>query len=90
MLPSACPKLKGLSKLLREKHDVRNRMIVCGFPNTNLLRAEYDLIRIQRIITRHRRRCQDCKLQDNFSTLSPIRLRPLPSEASIFPVDMMS
>lgn len=74
---------------MREKYDVRNRMIVCGFPNTNLLRAEYDLIRIQRIITRHRRRCENCKLQDSFSTLIPMRLRPLPGEAPIFPVDMM-
>jgi hypothetical protein len=86
MLLSTCAQLKSLSTLLREKYDVRNKIIARGCPDTNLLEAEFEIIRVQKIITRHRRRCSYCKLHETSAAISDIRLRPLPSEAPYFPI----
>jgi len=82
MLLSTCAQLKSLSTLLREKYNVRNKIIARGCPDTNLLQVEFEIIRVQKIITRHRRRCSYCKLHET----SDIRLRPLPSEAPYLPI----
>ena len=86
MLLSTCAQLKSLSTLLREKYDVRNKILARGCPDTNLLKAEFEIIRVQKIITRHRRRCSYCKLHEASAVISDIRLRPLPSEAPYFPI----
>ena len=86
MLLSKCAQLKSLSTLLREKHDVRNKSIARGDPDTNLLKAEFDIIQVQRIMARHRRRCSYCKLYETSAVISDVRLRPLPSEAPYFPI----
>ena len=80
MLFSPCAQLKSLSTLLREKYDVRNRIVARGCPDTNLLKAEFDIIRVQRIITRHRRRCSYCKLHETSAVIADVPLRPLRSE----------
>ena len=86
MLLSTCTQLKSFSTLLREKYDMRNKIIARGFPDTNLLKAEFEIIRVQKIITRHRRRCSYCKLHETSAVIADIRLRPLPSEAPYFPI----
>ena len=86
MLLSTCAQLKSLSTLLREKYDARDKITARGFPDTNLLRAELEIIRVQKIITRHRRRCSYCKLHETSAVIADIRLRPLPSEAPYFPI----
>jgi hypothetical protein len=86
MLLFTCAQLKSLSTLLREKYDVRNKIIARGHPDTNLLKAEVEIIRVQKIITRHRRRCSYCKLHDTSAAGAKIRLRPLPSDGPYFPI----
>ena len=86
MLLSTCAQLKSLSTLLREKYDVRNKNIARGFRDTNLLTAEFEIIRVQKVITRHRRRCSYCKVHETSALGADIRLRPLPSEAPYFPI----
>jgi hypothetical protein len=68
MLQFTCTPLSGLAKLLREKYDIRSKMIVRNFSDSDLLVEEYEIIRINRLITRHRRRCPHCKLQGSFIT----------------------
>jgi hypothetical protein len=86
MLFSTCAQLKSLSTLLREKYDVRNKIIARGYPDTNLLKAEFDIIRVQRILTRHLRRCSYCKLHETSAVVADVPLRPLPSEAPYLPM----
>jgi hypothetical protein len=43
--------LKSLSTLLRERYDVRDKIIARGYADTNLLKAEVEIIRVQKIIT---------------------------------------
>jgi hypothetical protein len=85
MLLSPCAQLKSLSTLLREEYDVRNKIIARGYPDTNLLKAEFDIIRVQRIITRHRRRCSYCKLHETSAVIADVPLRPVRSETPYLP-----
>jgi hypothetical protein len=86
MLLSLCAQLKSLSTLLREKYDARNKIIARGYPDTNLLKAEVEIIRVQKIITRHRRLCSYCRLNETSAAGAEVRLRPLPSEGPYLPV----
>jgi hypothetical protein len=85
-----CPLLSNLARLLREKYDVRQKMILRAFPDRDLLRSEYEIVRIQRLITRHRRHCPSCELRESFVSIHGARPRPFPEEAPIFPVDLAS
>jgi len=85
-----CPLLSNLARLLREKYDVRQKMILRAFPDRDLLRSEYEIIRIQRLITRHRRHCPSCELREGLGSVPGARLRPFPEEAPIFPIDVAS
>jgi hypothetical protein len=86
MLLSTCAQLKSLSTLLREKYDARDKIIARGYPDTNLLKTEFEIIRVQKIITRHRRRCSHCKQHETSAAGAEIRLRPLPSEGPYSPI----
>jgi hypothetical protein len=86
LLVSPCAQLKSLSTLLREKYDERNKIIARGYADTSLLKAELEIIRVQKIITRHRRLCPHCKLNENSVVAANARLKPLPSERSAVPV----
>lgn len=83
MLSSRCVWLEKNGKLLFEKFAARNKLI--GQPDlaSDLLLAEYDLIRLNRILKRHRRTCQICLSNER---TSPASLRPLPGEAPVLPV----
>jgi hypothetical protein len=85
-----CPLLSNLARLLREKYDVRQKMILRAFPDRDLLRSEYEIMRIQRLITRHRRHCPSCERREGLATIPGARQRPFPREAPNFPIDLAS
>ncbi len=60
MLLLSCAKLKTLSKRLLELYEARNRTIILPHSDADQMRAEYELIRMQKLITRHRQRCPQC------------------------------
>ncbi len=64
MLLSSCAGLKTLSKRLLELYEARNRTIVLPHLDADQVRAEYELIRMQKLITRHRQRCPQCKTNE--------------------------
>jgi hypothetical protein len=83
MMPQfLCASLSSLTKLLRERYDVRSKMILRNFPDEELSMAEYEIIRINRLIARHRRRCSHCKARESLMMLSPQR--------HSFPMDIAS
>jgi hypothetical protein len=86
MLSSPCARLKNLSTLLREKYDVRNKIIALGFADTSLWKAEVEIIRVQKLITQHRRRCSHCKLNETSAGRADDRPGPLPRERSSLPI----
>ena len=63
MLLLSCTQLKTLSKRLLELYEARNRTIVPHL-DADQIRAEYELIHIQKLITRHRLRCPQCKTNE--------------------------
>ena len=89
MLRFACPRLKNLATTMREKYDLRSKMILRNGSDTDMLRVEYDLIHIHRSIARHRRNCTHCKPQANSARFPSIGLRQLPGERP-FALDMAS
>jgi hypothetical protein len=83
MMPQfLCASLSSLAKLLRERHDMRSKMILRNFPDEDLLTAEYEIIRIIGSIARHRRRCSHCKVRESLTMLCPQR--------QSFPMDIAS
>ena len=88
MLTIRCSLLNKNAKLLREMYDKRDRLIAGGGSASELKAAEYDLIRMHRIIKRHRTRCPQCKLNERFMTGFDVRLRPLSSEAPFLPIQV--
>jgi hypothetical protein len=83
MLQLTCTSLNDLAKLLREKYDVRSKMIVRNFSDSCLLMEEYEIIRINRLIMRHRRRCSHCKLQQDLAATGVKHLRSILREESM-------
>jgi hypothetical protein len=49
---------------MRETYDVRSKLILRNGSDMELLKVDYDLIRIHRVIGRHRRYCSQCKPRD--------------------------
>jgi hypothetical protein len=90
MLRFACPKLKDLATTMREKYDLRSKMILRNGSDADMLRVEYDLIQIHRTIARHRRNCTHCQPRPNYARPAPTRLRQLPGEGSFIPFDIAS
>lgn len=74
MLLSLCAQLKILSTLLHEKYEVRNKILARGYADSSLLQAELEIIRVQKLITRHRRRCSQCRLKQSFGVGTHDRL----------------
>jgi hypothetical protein len=60
MLHFPCVSLSNLSKMLDEKYDIRNKMIVRSFSDPDLLALENEIIRINKLITSQRRHCRRC------------------------------
>jgi hypothetical protein len=72
MLHFPCVSLSNLSKMLGEKYDIRNKMMVRSFSDPDLLEVENEIIRINKLITSHRRRCRHCKLRESRAAFIPI------------------
>jgi hypothetical protein len=80
MLQSTCPQLRGIAKLLREKYDLRFALIVRNASAEDLRHAEAEVIRANRMIANHRRKCPHCT--SIFTTVTPVRSRSLVLDVS--------
>jgi hypothetical protein len=89
MLRTRCPYLTDLSKLLQEKYQLRNERLAHN-DSAELIRAECDLIRAHKVITRHRLRCPYCKSQDNCAMATVIRPQPIAGELPLALIDLAS
>jgi hypothetical protein len=90
MLRFACPKLKDLATTMRQKYDLRSKMILRNGADADMLKVEYDLIHIYRSIARHRRNCSHCKPQANLARPALVSRRQLPDQHTFLPLDMAS
>ena len=88
MLTIRCSLLNKNAKLLRDMYDKRDQLIARGGSDSELKAAEYDLIRMHRIVKRHRTRCPQCRLNDEFVTGSQMRSRPLFGEPPLLPIQV--
>jgi hypothetical protein len=90
MLRFACPKLKDLTTTMREKYDLRSKMILRNGSDADMLKLEYDLIQIHRTIARHRRNCANCV--PHATSARPASMGPgrLPGEKPFVSFDMAS
>jgi hypothetical protein len=88
MLTTWCPLLSKEAKCLRDLYDMQHKLMGRDASGSELRAVEYKLIRIHRIIKRHRTRCPQCNLNDRFMTSATMRLRPLPSEALLLPIQV--
>jgi hypothetical protein len=82
---SRCVWLEDNGKLLLDKFTKRNELVGKPSLSSDLMLVEYDLIRLNRIIKRHRRTCKICISNER---ISPASLRPLPGEAPVLPVEV--
>jgi hypothetical protein len=89
MLRTRCPWLADLSKLLQEKYQLRNEGLAHNC-SEELTKAECDLIRIQKLITRHRLRCPTCILQESHAAARVLRPGPVAGESQQVPIEMAS
>jgi hypothetical protein len=90
MLRARCTYLTDLSRLLQEKYQLRNEALAHS-RSAELIQAECDLIRVNKVITRHRLRCPICKLQDaRARAAAAMRPRPIAAEAPLALLDMAS
>ena len=76
-----CAALNSLAKRLREKYDVRSKIIVRNIHGSDLLAVETEIMGINKLITRHRRTCLLCKRQESRVAMSR-NLRPISLEPS--------
>jgi hypothetical protein len=83
MLLFPCVSLTSLSKMLGERHDMRNKIIVRNFSDVDLLTVESDIIRLNKLITSHRRHCQHCKLRERRATDRSKGPRPVSTQTPI-------
>jgi predicted MarR family transcription regulator len=88
MLTTCCPLLDEQARRLRNLYDMQLSLMSRDGSGTELRAVEFELIRTHRAIKRHRVRCLQCKLSERFVTRPGIRLRPLPSEAPLLPVQV--
>jgi hypothetical protein len=90
MLRFACPKLKDLATAMRQKYDLRGKMILRNGSDADMLKLEYDLVHLHRTIARHRRNCTYCKPYANSARPLPTNLRQLPGERPFLSFDLAS
>ena len=88
MLTTCCPLLDEQARRLRNLYDTQLSLMNRDGSATEVRVVEFELIRTHRAIKRHRVRCLQCKLSERFVTRPGIRLRPLPSEAPLIPVQI--
>jgi hypothetical protein len=80
MLQTPCPQLSVIAKVLREKYDVQFASIVRNASVDELRRAEAEVIRVNRLIAKHRRNCPHCT--SIFATVTPSRSRSVVLDAT--------
>ena len=88
MLTTYCPLLDEQAERLRNLYDTQHSLMSRDGSAPELRAVEYELIRAHKAMKRHRIRCPQCKLNDQFMTRSDMRLRPLPSEAPLLPIQV--
>jgi len=66
MLITHCQLLSKNAQLLRDLYDKRDKLIARAGSASELKAAEYELIRMHKIIKRHRTRCPQCKRNESF------------------------
>ena len=88
MLRSRCRFLTDLGSLLQEKYQLRDKALAHNC-SEELMEAECDLIRVQKVITRHRLRCPQCKAQDSRAS-ALITRTPVADGSMRFPVNLGS
>jgi hypothetical protein len=88
MLTTCCPLLDEQARRLRNVYDEQLSLMSRDGSATELRAVEYELIRAHKAIKRHRMRCPQCRLNERFPTRSDMRLRPLPSEAPLLPIQV--
>jgi hypothetical protein len=64
-----------MAKLLREKYDLRFALMVRDGSKDEVRHAEAEVIRVNRMIANHRRRCPHCT--SVFSNVPPVRSKSL-------------
>jgi hypothetical protein len=64
MLYFPCVSLTNLSKMVGERYNTRSKILVQNLPDPHLLNVENDIIRMNKLITIHRRHCRHCKLRE--------------------------
>jgi hypothetical protein len=74
MLQATCPKLRAIAGLLREKYDAHFVLIARNAPAGELRHAEAEVVRTNRLMTNHRRKCPHCA--PAVTTGTSIRTRP--------------
>lgn len=89
MLRTRCPWLDDLAKLLQEKYQMRNEGLARNC-SAELMKAECDLIRVQKVITRHRLRCPHCKSQDRRAMATVMRPKSIASKSPLSLIDIAS
>ena len=73
MLRTTCPELRIIAKLRREKYDLQFASIVRNASEDGLRHAEAEVIRVNRLIAKHRRSCPHCT--SIFASMTPSRSR---------------
>ena len=73
MFQPDCPELRVLAKLHLEKYNVRLKLLARDASKEDLRRAETDLLRINKQMTSHRRRCGHCNQASTFPIVTPVR-----------------
>jgi hypothetical protein len=69
MFQAACPQLRGIAMLQRGKYDLRYALIARNVPEDELRQADAEVVRVNRMIAKHRRRCPQC--MSVFTTMVP-------------------
>jgi hypothetical protein len=82
--------MKDLATTMREKYDLRSKMILRNRSDAEMLRLEYDLVHIHRMIARHRRNCAHCRPQMSVAKPPTIGYSQLPGGKSFVSYDMAS
>ncbi len=87
LLRSTCPSLNRLAELMQGVYRVRELMIANPSARVALLSVQIDLLRVQKLITRHRATCPHCKLNEPLRGLPSVETR---LRSKVVPIDRAS
>jgi hypothetical protein len=75
MTANQCPWFSGLAKLVLGKYGARDKLLSTNCEAAELRKAELDIARVQKLVTRHRLRCPHCKAFNTIAPLGGFKLR---------------